>query len=109
MVKYQFVYNYKEERCGDECNVLLQYLAITGGNRHSRRCLNVRVCLTSRLPVAFIYCALVINMHMYYKQDSSFHFVIILARGFGSVVKHSTADTGIASSIPPHANYNYMY
>ena len=27
-----------------------------------------------------------------------------LARGFGSVVKHSTADPGIASSIPPHSN-----
>jgi len=27
-----------------------------------------------------------------------------LARGFGSVVKHSTADPGIASSIPPHYN-----
>ena len=26
------------------------------------------------------------------------------ARGFGSVVKHSTADPGIASSIPPHSN-----
>ena len=28
----------------------------------------------------------------------------ILARGFGLVVKHSTADPGIASSIPPHSN-----
>jgi len=27
-----------------------------------------------------------------------------IARGFGSVVKHSTADPGIASSIPPHSN-----
>jgi len=26
------------------------------------------------------------------------------ARGFGSVVKHLTADPGIASSIPPHSN-----
>jgi len=26
------------------------------------------------------------------------------ARGFGSVVKHSTADPEIASSIPPHSN-----
>jgi len=26
------------------------------------------------------------------------------ARGFCSVVKHSTADPGIASSIPPHSN-----
>ena len=31
---------------------------------------------------------------------------ITLARGFGSVVKHSTADVGIASSFPPHSNYN---
>ena len=28
----------------------------------------------------------------------------IWARGFGSVVKHSTADPGIASSIPSHSN-----
>jgi len=27
-----------------------------------------------------------------------------LVRGFGSVVKHSTADPGIASSIPPYSN-----
>ena len=33
-----------------------------------------------------------------YKRSNS------LARGFGSVVKHSTADPGIASSIPPHSN-----
>jgi len=29
---------------------------------------------------------------------------LLLARGFGSVVKHSTDDPGIASLIPPHSN-----
>jgi len=28
----------------------------------------------------------------------------MLVRGFGLVVKHLTADPGIASSIPPHSN-----
>ena len=31
-------------------------------------------------------------------------FIQVTARGLGSVVKHSTADPGIASSIPPRSN-----
>jgi len=57
----------------------------------------------------FIYCWLECSWKVWkvLQINICIHCISInhhLARGFGSVVKHSTADPGIASSIPPHSN-----
>jgi len=50
-------------------------------------------------PVILSYC-----WHENTNAASLLAVTVKKRRGFGSVVKHSTADPGIASSIPPHSN-----